>query len=139
MLRKATIIWVAGLFTLVPYGVYYLLYEAQRSEYALWICLVLFWVFGFWSIAGPLLGALKVRRVFRVLERAKLKDELLATFRSAEGRDVAIDLIMKDAHIPRFLAARVYALFVRRVAAEIDSAATAQVPGATVQETVNRQ
>lgn len=134
MLKKAIILWVAGLLTIVPYSVYYLLYEAQRSEYALWICVVLFWIFGYWSIAGPLLGALKVRTVFRTLERARSKDELLATFRSPEGRDVAIDLIMKDSHIPRFLATRVYTLIVRRFAADVDSAATVPVPAADIQK-----
>lgn len=90
MLAKAVVVWVVGLVTVVPYGTYYLLYEARRDEYALLVTLVLFWIFGFWGIVGPALAAIKVRRVFHAIERARSKDDLLTTLRSAEARDVPL-------------------------------------------------
>ena len=115
MLAKAVVIWVVGLLTVVPYGTYYLLYEARRDEYALLITLVLFWIFGFWGVVGPALGAIKVRRVFHAIERARSKGDLLTTLRSPEARDVAIDLIASENHIPRFLAVRVYTMLLGRL------------------------
>jgi hypothetical protein len=38
---------VIGLATLVPYGVYYLFFEASRDQYA--FTAVLFWIFGYWE------------------------------------------------------------------------------------------
>lgn len=115
MLAKAVFIWVVGLLTIVPYGTYYLLYEARRDEYALLITLVLFWIFGFWGVVGPALAAIKVRRVFHAIERARSKGDLLTTLRSPEARDVAIDLIASENHIPRFLAVRVYTMLLGRL------------------------
>jgi hypothetical protein len=121
MLTKAIVVWVVGLLTAVPYGAYYLLFEAQRDEYALLITLLLFWVFGYWGVVGPLIAAIKVRKVFRAIEQARSRDDLLTALRSAETRDVAIDLIASENHIPRFLAARVYALLVERFSSAADS------------------
>ena len=108
----AIAVWLFGLFTAVPYATYYLLYEAPRGQYALLITFVLFWIFGYWGVVGPLLAVVKVRRVFRALEGAKSKEELMKALRSDESRDVAIDLIATDNHIPRFLARRVYGLLI---------------------------
>jgi hypothetical protein len=110
MLAGAIALWVVGLFTAVPYASYYLLYHAPREQYALLITFVLFWIFGYWGVVGPLLAIVKVRRVFREIEGATSKDDLMRTLQSAETRDVAIDLIATDNHIPRFLARRVYGL-----------------------------
>ena len=115
MLKRAMALWILGLLTVVPYGTYYLLFEASRDQYALLIVGVLFWIFGYWGVVGPLLAALKVRAVFRAIELARSKDDLLKTLQSPEARDVAIDMIALDNHIPRFLAARVYAQLVRRL------------------------
>jgi hypothetical protein len=111
------VLWVIGLLTLVPYGTYYLFFEAPREQYALVIALVLFWVFGYWGVVGPLLGALKVRAVFRAIELARSRDDLVNALQSPDARDVAIDLIASENGIPRFLAVRVYALLVKRLAA----------------------
>jgi hypothetical protein len=116
MVVRAAIVWVLGLLTLVPYGTYYLLFEAPREQYAILITLILFWVFGYWGLAGPMLMLVKVRSVFRSLERAGSSQELQAAMASPEARDVAIDLIATENHIPRFLAARVYKLLVSRLA-----------------------
>ena len=64
MLARATLIWVAGLLTLVPYGTWYLLFEAPRDQYALLIVGLLFWgwLWGTWGVVlgVPILMALKV-------------------------------------------------------------------------------
>ena len=112
---KAAIVWILGLLTVVPYATYYLLFHAERDQYAVLITLVLFWIFGYWGVVGPLLGALAARRVFRAIEHASSQDELLRALRSDETREVAIDLIASEHHIPRFLAARIYRWLLRRL------------------------
>jgi len=39
MVTRFTVLWVIGLLTLVPYWVYFLLYEATRDQYALYLVL----------------------------------------------------------------------------------------------------
>lgn len=127
MLGWAVTVWIAGLLTVVPYGTYYLLFEARPDQYALLIILVLFWIFGYWGVAGPVLALIKIRRVFKAIERARSRDDLLGTLHSADARDMAIDLIASENRIPRFLAARVYNLLLSRLssAGNSSSAATA--------------
>ena len=127
MLGWAVTVWIAGLLTIVPYGTYYLLFDARPDQYALLITLVLFWIFGYWGMAGPVLALIKIRRVFKAIERVRSRDDLLGTLRSANARDTAIDLIASENHIPRFLAARVYNLLLSRLssAGNSSSAATA--------------
>lgn len=117
MLVKAMVLWVVGLLTLVPYGTYYLLFEASRDQYAFLITGVLFWIFGYWGVVGPLIAAVKVRKVFRAIESARSKDELVEALRSPDAQDAAIDLIASENRIPRFLAARVYKLLAGRLSA----------------------
>jgi len=111
------VLWVVGLLTLVPYGTYYLLFEASRDQYAFLITSILFWIFGYWGVVGPLLAAVKVRKVFRAIELAGSKEELVEALRSPDAKDAAIDLIASENHIPRFLAARVYKLLACRLSA----------------------
>lgn len=115
MLLKANILWIIGLLTLVPYSIYYLLFLATRDEYALWITLPLFWVFGYWSIVGPLLALLKVRSVIKAIQMARSAEELRATLASADAQDAAIEFIATENRIPRFLAARIYKELVKRL------------------------
>lgn len=115
MLPVAVLVWVVGLFTIVPYGTYHLLFEAQRSQYAALITLVLFWIFGYWGVVGPVLAAIKVRRVFRAIEQATSRDDLAVVLRRGDAQEMAIELIASENHIPRFLAARVYRLLVERL------------------------
>jgi hypothetical protein len=114
MIVKAVVVWVLGLLTLVPFGTYYLFFEAPREQYALLITGILFWIFGYWGVVGPLVAALRVRRVFRTLELAHANGELEQALRSEETAEVAIDFIATENGIPRFLARRVYRLLVRR-------------------------
>jgi len=115
MLRRAMVVWVLGLVTVVPYATWYLLFHAPRSQYAVLITLVLFWIFGYWGIVGPLLGAIKVRKVFRAIEQARSSEDLLKTLQSTEAREAAIEFIAMENHIPKFLATRVYDLLVKRL------------------------
>jgi hypothetical protein len=117
MLAKAVALWVVGLVTLVPYATYYLFVYAPRDQYALLITSLLFWIFGYWGVVGPFLAALKVRRVFRTIERAAPRKELENALRSEDAREVAIDLIASENRIPRFLAARVFRLLVNGLSA----------------------
>ena len=114
MLTRAAAVWVLGLLTAVPYGTYYLFFHAPRDQYAFLITFVLFWIFGYWGVVGPLVAAMKVRRVFRAIEQAMSRDDLVGVLRGEEAKEVAIDLIASEHHIPRFLAARVYKLLVSR-------------------------
>lgn len=113
MLRKVTALWIVGLLTLVPYATYYLFFRAPREQYAILITFVLFWIFGYWGVVGPLLALIKVRTVFRRLQHVKSSEDLITTLQSAQARDVAIDLIATENHIPRFLASRVHELLVK--------------------------
>ena len=125
MLVRAAVIWMTGLLTLVPYAIYRLLMHAPREQYALLITFILFWIFGYWGVVGPLLAAVKTRRMFRAMEQARSRDELIAAVRSPETRHAVIDLIASENHIPRFIATRVYNLF----AARFVPSAAADSPG----------
>jgi hypothetical protein len=120
MVVKATVVWVIGLLTFVPYGTYYLLFKAPRDQYAFLITVILFWIFGYWSLVGPLMMVVKVRRVFRAIESAGSREQLERALKSPEARDVAIDLIATENHIPRFLASRVYRLVTNRMMNRVD-------------------
>jgi hypothetical protein len=118
MLTWFVVLWVVGLLTFVPYGTYYLFFEAQRDQYALLFTGVLFWIFGYWSLVGPLLAISKVRRVFRAIEKARTPGKLREILQSRETEDVAIDFIASENKIPRFLAAKVYRLLVEKLASQ---------------------
>jgi len=117
MLARAILIWVIGLLTIVPYGTYYLFFEAPRDQYAILITLVLFWIFGYWGVVAPMLAALKARAVFRALEQAQSEGRLREALRAHETREVVVGLIASENHIPRFLAALVYRLLMKRLCA----------------------
>ena len=115
MFLWASVLWVSGLLTAVPYATYYLFYYAPRDEYTLLITFVLFWIFGFWGVAGPLIMAVKVRRVFRKLEAARNAESLVASLRNKETEEVMIDFIASENRIPRFIAARLYRVLIGRL------------------------
>lgn len=104
----ATLVWIVGLLTLVPYASYYLWFHAPREQYALLITTILFWVFGYWGVVGPLLAALKARAVWRSIEQAGSRDELQRILSGSEAESAAVDFLAAEHHIPRFLAARVF-------------------------------
>ena len=121
MIIRITILWVLGLLTIVPYGIYHLLFYAQRDEYASLITLVLFWIFGFWGVVGPILSAIKIRRVFRAIEMAQSKEKLEEILNSKEAQEAAIDLIASDNHIPKFLAKKLYFAVIRKLSVKGNS------------------
>jgi len=108
MIIRITLIWVIGLISIVPYGTYQLLFHAQRDEYAFLITLILFWVFGFWAIVGPLLSAYKIHRLFRLLESTQSKNQLIQIIKHQDSQDAAIKLLALENHIPKFLAKKLY-------------------------------
>jgi hypothetical protein len=116
MLRNVTLLWNFGLVTIVPAGLYHLFYTAGRDEYAFLITIVLFWIFGFWGVVGPLLSAYKIRQVFKAIELAADGNELKRILQSGDAEEVAIDLIAAENHIPRFLARKVFRYALRRLA-----------------------
>ena len=115
MIKRITILWILGLVTLVPYGIYYLLFHAQRDEYALLITLVLFWIFGFWGVVGPIISAIKIRRVFRAIELAQSPAKLREIVHSQESRDLAVEMIASENRIPKFLAQKVYNMALKKL------------------------
>jgi hypothetical protein len=113
--RGATVVWIAGLLTAVPWATWYLLFDAPRDQYALLIVGILFWVFGYWSLVGPVLLLITGRSVMRELERARSTGEVIMTLESPTAREVAADFIAAETRIPRFVGRRVYDLVLRRV------------------------
>jgi len=106
---------------LVPWAVYRLLFEAESDEYAFLIIAPLFWVFGFWGVGGPLVGAYRVRALMRsvatgndALARAGSCDAWTATTSGrrvshtldpgAHGMDELIDRIFAIAPAIRYVA-----------------------------------
>jgi hypothetical protein len=116
MLRKATALWIVGLLTVVPYATWHLFFRAPREQYAALITFVLFWIFGYWGLIGPIVSIVKVRSVFRAIQQTRSREELVAVLRSEDARNVAIDHIASEYRIPRFLANRVLNLVTERIA-----------------------
>jgi len=116
MLRKATVVWILGLLTAVPYATRYLLFRAPREQYALLITFVLFWIFGYWGLVGPIVSIVKVRSVFGAIQQTRSREELVAVLQSEDARNVAIEHIASEYRIPRFLASRVLKLATERIA-----------------------
>ena len=121
MIKKFAIFWVLGLFTAVPYAIYYLLYQATRDQYALLITFVLFWIFGYWGVVGPLASAVRIRRVFRALEIARSPEQLRDVLKSPESQEAAIDLIASENKIPKFVARKLFALALEKFSAKNNS------------------
>lgn len=115
MLSNALLLWLAGLFTVVPYAVYYLLFQAQRHQYALLIGLTLFWIFGFWGIAGPVILLVKMYRLRRSFEKIGAQEQLEELLHSDNASEVAIELIASENKIPRFIAKLIYSKAMERM------------------------
>jgi len=114
MLPRVFVLWVIGLVTIVPFAIYRLLFTAGRDEYAFLLCVSLFWVFGFWSVVGPLIAAVRIRGVFKTLETMQTRDEFKNALNTQEAREVLVDLIATESHLPRFLVRIGYRWFLTR-------------------------
>lgn len=101
MVKRITIIWVLGLITLAPYAAYYLIFDAHREGYAQLITFILFWIFGFWGVIGPILSTIKIRKVFKVLEQVDSKEKLQEIISRKESEDVALEFIASENKIPK--------------------------------------
>lgn len=115
MLKWFTTLWVVGLLSLVPYSIWYLLFEATRDEYAFYIVLPLFWVFGYWGVIGPLLSAWKVHQFMNALGRINNRDELMKLIQSEDSKEAALELIASENNLPKFIARRIYSKLVTRL------------------------
>lgn len=115
-IKRITFIWVLVLITAVPYGVYYLLFHAPRGEYALLITLILFWIFGFWAVVGPIVSAMKVRQLLKTLENTQSREKMQRLLQSADSRDAIIEMIASENKIPKFLARKLYQLALKKFA-----------------------
>jgi hypothetical protein len=113
----ATIVWVIGLVTAVPLAAYHLLFQAPRDQYALLIAFIIGWVFLYWSVVGPVLMLLKLRRVYRGFQQVRSADELRRRLSDGETEDVIVDWIARENRIPKFLARRAYRYVLHLLAA----------------------
>ena len=111
----AALIWFAGLLTAVPYAAWHLLFHATLEQYALLITFVLFWIFGYWGVAGPIVTIAAVRSIWRRLAQASGPDERRRLLLSPESHHVAVDIIASETRLPRFIARRVYDMLLRKL------------------------
>lgn len=125
-LRWAIGLWVVGLLTAVPWATWHLLFHAPREQYALLIVGILFWLFGYWAVVMPLLGALKVRALYLAVSRLPADGKVLAALRHHEAEAVVVDLIATENGVPRALAQKAYRMLVERLAQ--DDAARDRAP-----------
>jgi len=116
MIGRILVLWVLGIFLIVPYSVHRLVTDARPGEYALLIVVPLFWIFGFWGVVGPLLAAARMQRLARALEGATGSEEVIEAFRNNEGEEVIVDLIASDTRLPRFLSRFMYRRLMARLA-----------------------
>ncbi len=76
---------------------------------------MLFWIFGFWGVVGPILSALKIHSIIQVLEKTNSGEDLKNLIQSSESQDVVIDTVTSENHVPRFIASRIYSLLIKRL------------------------
>jgi glycine/serine hydroxymethyltransferase len=69
-------------------------------------------------VVGPILSAIKIRRVFKALEMAQSKEKLEEILKSTESQEAAIDLIASENHIPKFLAKKLFSAAIRKLSAK---------------------
>lgn len=109
MTIRIVFLWILGGLVIVPYAIYRLLFDATRDEYAFLIVVPLFWIFGFWGVVGPLLMAVRVRRLFRALETAGSATAVREALERHEAEAIVVDLIARENGLPKFVARRLYA------------------------------
>lgn len=105
---RIVILWIIGVIVIVPYAIYRLLYIAEPDEYAFLIVFPLFWIFGFWGVVGPLVGAYKAHQLMKAIEKAGTYSEIEKAYEEHEGKEIVIDLIASENKIPKFMARWLY-------------------------------
>jgi hypothetical protein len=103
MLLRITLLWI-GIVAIVPYAINQLVFHAQKDEYAFLIVAPLFWIFGFWGVAGPCIAAWRIHTLVRALEAARGSDQIREAFERHEGKEVVVDLVASEYRLPRFMA-----------------------------------
>jgi len=106
-------IWLAGLASFVPVLAVRLIFWAPREEYPLLITLILFWLFGYWSIVGPAAVAWRLYRIVRALRQSAASRNTVQGPSPAELEGIGVALLEGDQGVPRPLARWIVAL-VRR-------------------------
>jgi hypothetical protein len=104
----ALVVWIVGLVVGIPLALYLLFFKAERDQYALLITFIIGWPTLYWPTVGPIIAALKVRRVFQKLTEATSGEEFAKRLADGESQDVVIDIIASENHIPKWLARRVF-------------------------------
>ena len=118
MMLRIFLLWLVGIALIVPYSINQLLFHAERDEYAFLIVAPLFWVFGFWGVVGPLIGAWRVHKLMSALDAARDASQIREAFERNEGREVIVDLIASEHGLPRFVARWLYDRVARKVQEE---------------------
>lgn len=117
MIRRLALVWILGGLIIVPWCINRLLFHAPRDEYAFLIVFPLFWVFGFWGVVGPAIGAYRVHKLMNALDHVKDRQQLLEAYEKHEGKEVIVDLIASDTGLPKFVARKFYHKVVARLTA----------------------
>jgi hypothetical protein len=117
MMKKFLIIWLAGMLTLVPYSGWHLLFYAPKEQYPFLIAFILFWFFGYWSLAGPLITIIKLRSLYKKFETDGDRKALLL---NPDTHSAAVDIIASEVKIPRLIIKRIYPLLIKKAAARLE-------------------
>jgi hypothetical protein len=125
MIARVFALWVVGLLTIVPYAAYRLFFLAERGEYAFLITIGLFWIFGYWSLVGPLVAACQVRRIARLIRAAKSADELRTLLADAGMQDQLLEWAARESNVPKFVLRFLW----RRVGGLLTNAPSSTAPG----------
>lgn len=117
-LSAVVIVWVLGLFTVVPLCVWLLLTQGDRDNAALLIVLPLFWLFGYFPTIMPIVTVLRIRRWMRLLDDPQRLLDALRELPDGAGEAECIRLIARENRVPQFVVRWLY----RRVAPRLREA-----------------
>lgn len=134
MIFRVTLLWIAGMVTIVPYAVYRLFTDAARDEMAFLIVIPFFWTFGFWGVVTPMMMAYKIHKLMRALDLAKSDDERKKLLLSPESKELAIEMMAEENHIPKFVARWMVNKLAVRLA-NLPAAEAAATPSASAEPT----
>jgi len=104
-MKRILLIWIIGLFTVVPFAAYHLLFKAESHQIPL-IMFIGFWVFGYAGLVVPLYKAYSLKKIINKVGAGK---DLLTVVKDDETRDFAVQSIADRTGIPTHLAEKLYA------------------------------
>ena len=82
--------------------------HAVLIGWAVIVMFPIFWIFGFWGVVGPAIGAWRVHKLMNALEHIKDRQQLIEAYERHEGKEIIVDLIASDTGLPKFIARRFY-------------------------------